>query len=80
MRSPFLYIQVFNTSLTGFTMDFFRHMGRVRNISIDIRYNNLQMKMIPNPNTGSVPYLPHSVFLTDLKMSGSSLNCDCQLG
>lgn len=80
MQSPFVYIQLFNTSLSGFPKNFFKHMGRVRNISIDIRYNNPMMKQVPNPNTGMVPYLPHSVFLTDLKMSGSKLNCDCDLG
>ncbi|XP_037921990.1 chaoptin isoform X3 [Hermetia illucens] len=80
MRSPYLYITLFNTSLPGFPTNFFKNMGRVRNISIDIRYNNPEMKQIPNPNTGRVPYLPQSVFLTDLKMSGSNMNCDCNLG
>lgn len=80
MRSPYIYIQLFNTSLPGFPPNFFKNMGRVRNVSLDIRYHNLMMKQIPNPNTGSVPYLPNSVFLTDLKMSGSDLNCDCSLG
>lgn len=55
-------------------------MGRVRNISLDIRYNNRMLKKIPNPNTGTVPHLPNSVFLTELKMSDTDLNCDCDLG
>lgn len=80
MRSPYLYMQLFNTSLQALPPNFFKHMGRVRNISLDIRYHNQNLKKIPNPNTGSVPYLPNSVFLTDLKMSRTDLNCDCDLG
>ncbi|KAL5285424.1 chp.2 family protein [Megaselia abdita] len=80
LRTPYIYIHLYNTSLAGFPANFFKFMGRVRNISIDIRYNNPLMKQIPNPNTGMVPYLPHSVFLTDLKMWGADLNCDCNVG
>lgn len=80
MRSPYLYMQLFNTSLQALPPNFFKHMGRVRNISLDIRYNNHNLKKIPNPNTGQVPFLPNSVFLTDLKMSHTDLNCDCDLG
>ncbi|XP_013100006.1 chaoptin isoform X1 [Stomoxys calcitrans] len=80
MRSPYLHIQIYNTSLSELPKNFFKNMGRVRNISLDIRYNNRMLKRIPNPNTGTVPYLPNSVFLTELKMSDSDLNCDCELG
>ncbi|KAB5471230.1 hypothetical protein F9003_23925 [Bacteroides fragilis] len=80
MRSPFIHISLFNTSLSAFPNNFFKNMGRVRNISLDIRHNNMMLKQVPNPNTGMVPYLPHSVFLTDLKMSGNNMNCDCSLG
>ncbi|XP_017122826.1 chaoptin [Drosophila elegans] len=80
MRSPYLYMQLFNTSMQALPPNFFKYMGRVRNISLDIRYNNRNLKKIPNPNTGAVPYLPNSVFLTDLKMSHTDLNCDCDLG
>ncbi|XP_037955244.1 chaoptin isoform X2 [Teleopsis dalmanni] len=80
MRSPYLYMQLFNTSLQALPNNFFKNLGRVRNISLDIRYNNRMLKKIPNPNTGRVPYLPNSVFLTDLKMSNTDLNCDCDLG
>ncbi|XP_055380900.1 chaoptin isoform X2 [Condylostylus longicornis] len=80
MRSPYIYIQLFNTSISAIPTNFFKNMGRVRNVSIDVRYNNNELKTIPNPNTGAVPYLPHSVFLTDIKMSGSKMNCDCNLG
>lgn len=80
MQSPYLYIQLFNTSIPEIPKNFFKNMGRVRNISLDIRYKNRMLKKIPNPNTGNVPYLPNSVFLTELKMSNSDLNCDCDLG
>ncbi|XP_011212502.1 chaoptin isoform X1 [Bactrocera dorsalis] len=80
MRSPYIYMQLFNTTLKEIPTNFFKHMGRVRNISLDIRYNNRMLKKVPNPNTGNVPFLPNSVFLTELKMSDSDLNCDCDLG
>ncbi|CAD6994601.1 chaoptin isoform X1 [Ceratitis capitata] len=80
MRSPYLYMQLFNTTLKEIPTNFFKNMGRVRNISLDIRYNNRMLKKIPNPNTGNVPFLANSVFLTDLKMSDTDLNCDCDLG
>lgn len=41
-------------------------MESMRKISLDIRYYNYNLKMIPNSNTGSVTHLSNSVFLSDL--------------
>lgn len=41
-------------------------MESMRKISLDIRYHNYNLKMIPNSNTGSVTHLSNSVFLSHL--------------
>lgn len=54
-------------------------MKRVRNISIDVQ-NNPLLKTLQNPSTGTRPNLPGTMFLTELKLTGSKWSCDCDLG
>lgn len=40
----------------------------------------MKLSQISNPNTATAPLMSEKVFLTDLKVSGNSLNCDCGIG
>lgn len=68
-----------NTSLTTIP-NLFRNLGGAENISIDVHHGNDKLGKIPNPNTGNIPNIPDAVFLTDLKLSSTSLSCDCGVG
>ncbi|XP_055618814.1 chaoptin [Toxorhynchites rutilus septentrionalis] len=81
IQSADLHVSFFNTSLAGLPTDLFKNMGKfVRNISLDLEYNNRLLKSVPNPNTAHYLHLPENMFLTDLRISGNSLVCDCELG
>lgn len=54
-------------------------MNRVRNVSLDVQ-NNPFLKTLQNPSTGTRPNLPRSMFLMELKLTGSKWSCDCDLG
>lgn len=68
-----------NTSLTNIP-NFFHNLGQAENVSFDVHQSNDKLGKIPNPNTGNLPNIPDAVFLTDLKISSTSLNCDCGVG
>lgn len=55
-------------------------MGQAQNISFHLHQSNSKLSKVPNPNTGNMPNVPDAVFLTDLKLSSNSLNCDCGVG
>lgn len=55
-------------------------MGRVQNISIDVNKNNKALTKLFNPNTAQRPLESERVYLTDLKIAGNSLSCDCEIG
>uniref|UniRef100_A0A2H8TLK4 Chaoptin n=1 Tax=Melanaphis sacchari TaxID=742174 RepID=A0A2H8TLK4_9HEMI len=78
LRYPNLNLTIFNTSLETISSDVFRHMGTVRNISLDIRNNSL--KSIGNPSTNISPNHHGQTFLTSLKVSGNPWTCDCNIG
>ncbi|KAG8233708.1 hypothetical protein J437_LFUL014312 [Ladona fulva] len=78
MRGPVLHIAIHNTSLTSLPNNFFRNMGRVRNVSLDVRNNTL--KSVGNPSNSEFPGVHKKTFLTSLQMSGNPWNCDCELG
>lgn len=64
MQSSYLYIQLYNTLKQALPTN--NIMESMRKISLDIRYHNYNLKMIPNSNTGSVTHLSNSVFLSHL--------------
>lgn len=78
LRYPKLNLTIFNTSLETISDDIFRHMGSVRNISLDIRNNSL--KSFGNPSTNALPKQHGQTFLTSLKVSGNPWTCDCSIG
>lgn len=78
MRYPNLNLTIYNTSLETISEDIFRHMGAVRNISLDIRNNSF--KSFGNPSTNTLPKQHGQTFLTSLKVSGNPWICDCNIG
>ncbi|KAL1381418.1 hypothetical protein pipiens_013476 [Culex pipiens pipiens] len=81
LQSSSVQVSFHNTSLANFPSNFFKNIGKtVRNISLDLEYNNQLLKSVPNPNSAHYLHLPEHVFLTDLKISGNSLACDCEIG
>lgn len=80
IRSPFLQINLLNTSLTTLPSNIFRYLGRTENISLSLNNGNEMLQNIPNPNSAQVPQMAEKVFLIDLRLSGNQLVCDCSLG
>ncbi|XP_055588501.1 chaoptin isoform X2 [Uranotaenia lowii] len=76
-----LEITFYNTSLASLPSNFFKNIGKaVRNISLDLEYSNDLLQSVPNPNSAHFLHLPEYVFLTNLRISGNTLACDCELG
>lgn len=71
-------IKFYNTSLTSLPK--FNTIGTATNISLNILGNNQQLSNIPNPNSAKFLNIPSKAFLTELKISGNSFSCDCDLG
>uniref|UniRef100_A0A182PNT2 LRRCT domain-containing protein n=1 Tax=Anopheles epiroticus TaxID=199890 RepID=A0A182PNT2_9DIPT len=81
VRSTTLHFRLHNTSLVALPGNLFRHLGKpVRNITVTIDEDNDLLQSVPNPNTAHYLALPEHVFLTELQISGSVLNCDCEIG
>ncbi|XP_063912433.1 chaoptin-like isoform X1 [Zophobas morio] len=79
IQVPFFHLHLRNTSLPKVSVDIFENMINVRNISLDVRNNQL-LKNLQNPSTGRKLNQPRATFLTDLKLSESKWSCDCDLG
>ncbi|XP_050075895.1 chaoptin [Anopheles maculipalpis] len=81
VRSATLYFRLHNTSLVALPGNLFRHMGKpVRNVTVTIDDDNDLLQSVPNPNTAHYLALPEHVFLIELDIGGSVLNCDCEIG
>ncbi|KAK9879164.1 hypothetical protein WA026_004016 [Henosepilachna vigintioctopunctata] len=79
IKSPVFHLCLENTSVTTLGSALFNNFGEAENVTIEVK-NNPALKGIQNPSTGSKPGLHKKTFLLDLKLSGSSWNCDCELG
>lgn len=80
VRAKALHLRFYNTSLSHVPANLFHELGRVQNISIDVSGNNKALKKQLNPNTAQHPLESERVYLTDLKISGNSFTCDCEIG
>ncbi|XP_065076627.1 chaoptin-like isoform X2 [Ochlerotatus camptorhynchus] len=81
IQTASLHVSLYNTSMADLPNNFFKNIGKsVRNISLDLEFNNDLLKALPNPNSAHYLHLPEHVFLTDLRISGNSLSCDCEIG
>lgn len=80
LKARSLHLTLFNTSISKIPDLLFQRLGKVQNVSLDMRYNNIGLSSIPNPNSARHPFMAEKVFLTNMKISGNTLNCDCGIG
>ncbi|ETN67288.1 chaoptin [Anopheles darlingi] len=81
VQAAALHFRLHNTSIVALPANLFRNIGRpVRNVSVTIDSDNDLLQSVPNPNTAHYLALPEHVFLTDLRLAGSELSCDCEIG
>ncbi|KAK0165366.1 hypothetical protein PV328_003884 [Microctonus aethiopoides] len=78
MRSPYLHFGLYNTSVNKVPKEMFANAKSVRNITVNI-YNN-DLKTLENPSNGHKPGAADKKFLMRLRMQGSYLTCDCEIG
>ncbi|XP_020278724.1 chaoptin [Pseudomyrmex gracilis] len=78
MRNPHLHFGLYNTSVTTVPQEVFTNAHRVRNITVEIR--NSDTRTLHNPSSGYKPGVPGERFLMKLRLAGSYINCDCDIG
>lgn len=78
MRNAHLHFALHNTSVATVPREIFDHAKFVRNVTIDLHNNDL--KTLQNPSSGHKPGMPDKRFLLRLRMAGSYVNCDCDMG
>ncbi|CAH0723586.1 unnamed protein product, partial [Brenthis ino] len=71
-------LTIYNTSIQEIMGEVFWKPGRIRNLTLDLRHN--QISRVPNPGKHEWPGVPNSVFLQDIYVSGNPLQCDCSIG
>lgn len=81
VRSPYLHIALWNTSVAKLPVALFRRLGDARNVSVDVRFGNEQLMTVGNPSSAMGPHGPgRKVFLTEMRVSGTQFSCDCGIG
>ncbi|KAH0557410.1 chaoptin [Cotesia glomerata] len=78
MRSPHLHFGLYNTSVSKVPRKLFENARTVRNITVDLHNNDL--KTLENPSNGYKPGATDRQFLMRLRMQGSAVTCDCEIG
>ncbi|XP_038217334.1 chaoptin isoform X2 [Zerene cesonia] len=73
-----LKLTIFNTSIEDISFEVFYKHGNIKNLSLDLRNNNL--KRVPNPARKEWPGVPNNLFLEDILVAGNPLVCDCGIG
>lgn len=67
-----------NTSIDEIAGEVFWRPGRVRNLTLDLRWNYITKVL--NPGQNQWPGVPNTVFLHDILVAGNPLFCDCGIG
>ncbi|XP_072751646.1 chaoptin isoform X2 [Anoplolepis gracilipes] len=78
MRNPHLHFGLYNTSVATVPRQMFNNAQRVRNITVEIRKSDT--RTLHNPSSGYKPGVPGKRFIMKLRLTGSYLNCDCDIG
>ncbi|XP_018348156.1 PREDICTED: chaoptin isoform X1 [Trachymyrmex septentrionalis] len=78
MRNPHLHFSLYNTSVEIVPREIFRNAQRVRNITVEIRDSDI--RSLHNPSSSYKPGVPSQRFLMKLRLAGSHVNCDCDIG
>lgn len=79
VRTSTLFCAFINTSIVRLTSEVFKDIGRARNFSLYVR-DNRDLESVQNPSSGDSPDLQRKTFLTELKVVGNKLQCDCDIG
>ncbi|XP_049693119.2 chaoptin isoform X2 [Helicoverpa armigera] len=78
VQSKVLRLTVYNTSVEEIASEVFWRPGRVTNLTLDLRNNDIMR--VPNPSQRPWPKVPNTVFLQDILIAGNPLTCDCGIG
>ncbi|XP_033217135.1 chaoptin-like isoform X2 [Belonocnema kinseyi] len=78
IRSPHLHFGLLNTSVSTVHRDLFTNAMSVRNLTISLHKNDV--RTLSNPSSAHKPSVPGKRFLMRLRMAGSHLDCDCDIG
>ncbi|CAH2085309.1 unnamed protein product [Euphydryas editha] len=78
VTSQTLKLTIFNTSIEEIESEVFWRPGRIKNLTLDLRNNNIAR--VPNPAKHEWPGVPNSLFLQDIYVAGNPLQCDCRIG
>ncbi|XP_012260603.2 chaoptin [Athalia rosae] len=78
IRNSQLHFTLYNTSVKVVPRELFTNAGNAKNISINLNDNTVGS--IGNPSSGYKPGVPGKSFLRKLRLAGSHLNCDCDIG
>ncbi|XP_045535328.1 chaoptin isoform X2 [Papilio machaon] len=78
VQSKVLRLTIHNTSVEDIASEVFWKPGRIKNLTLDLRYNRLAR--VPNPAQKEWPGVPNHLFLHDILVAGNPLACDCGIG
>lgn len=78
VQSKVLRLTIHNTSIEDISSEVFWKPGRIKNLTLDLRYNRLAR--VPNPAQKEWPGVPNQLFLHDILVAGNPLACDCGIG
>lgn len=78
MQNPHLHFGLYNTSVAIVPREMFNNAERVRNITVEIRESDT--RTLHNPSSAYKPGVPGERFTMKLRLAGSYLNCDCDIG
>ncbi|EZA58102.1 Chaoptin [Ooceraea biroi] len=78
VRNPRLHFGLYNTSVMNVPRDVFNNAQRVRNVTVEVRHGGT--RTLHNPSSGYKPGVPGKRFLMKLRLAGSHLSCDCDIG
>ncbi|XP_015178176.1 PREDICTED: chaoptin-like isoform X2 [Polistes dominula] len=78
IRNSHLHFGLFNTSVNSVPKEIFINAEWVRNITVDL--HRTDTRTLHNPSTGHKPGVPRKQFLMKLRLAGSYMNCDCDIG
>ncbi|XP_046834184.1 chaoptin-like [Vespa crabro] len=78
IRNPHLHFGLYNTSVSSVPKEMFINAEWVRNITID--FHNTDTRTLHNPSSGHKPGVPRKQFLMKLRLAGTYMNCDCDIG
>ncbi|XP_066585681.1 chaoptin [Prorops nasuta] len=78
LRSPHLHLGMYNTSVNTVPKELFTNAEWLKNVTIDLRQNDI--RTLHNPSSSYKPGVPGKRFLMKLRLAGSYLNCDCDIG